>query len=41
LLRGEFSSAEARAFLEFFQAGRRGFARPRRGTAAEEALDGE
>jgi UDP-N-acetylglucosamine acyltransferase len=41
LLRGEFSSAEARASLEFFQAGRRGFARPRRGTAAEEALDGE
>ena len=41
LLHGEFSSAEARTFLEFFQAGRRGFARPRRGTPAEEALDGE
>ncbi len=32
---GEFASAEARAFLEFFGVGRRAFARPRRGAAAE------
>jgi UDP-N-acetylglucosamine acyltransferase len=30
LLRREFSSSEARRFLEFFQTGRRGFARARR-----------
>ena len=38
LQRGEFSSSEARAFLEFFQGGRRGFARSRReGEGADEA----
>jgi UDP-N-acetylglucosamine acyltransferase len=33
LQRGEFGSAEARSLLEFFQSGRRGFARPRRHAA--------
>jgi UDP-N-acetylglucosamine acyltransferase len=33
LQRGEFASAEARSLLEFFQSGRRGFARPRRHAA--------
>jgi len=28
---GTFQTAEARQFLEFFTAGKRGFARPRRG----------
>jgi UDP-N-acetylglucosamine acyltransferase len=35
LQQGTFSSAEARGFLEFFQGGRRGFARIRRGVADE------
>jgi UDP-N-acetylglucosamine acyltransferase len=39
LQRGELSSAEARSFLEFFQGGRRGFARVRR--AQDEADDGD
>jgi UDP-N-acetylglucosamine acyltransferase len=34
---GEFTSAEARGFLEFFQGSRRGFARARRNTAVDEA----
>jgi UDP-N-acetylglucosamine acyltransferase len=38
---GSFSSAEARGFLEFFQGGKRGFARTRRDVAAEEATDEE
>jgi UDP-N-acetylglucosamine acyltransferase len=38
---GTFSSAEARSFLEFFQGGKRGFARTRRDLAAEEAADDE
>ena len=33
---GRFRTAEARRFLEFFTAGKRGFARARRGAAAEE-----
>jgi UDP-N-acetylglucosamine acyltransferase len=37
LQRGTFSSAEAHSFLEFFQGGRRGFARARRNTAADDA----
>lgn len=37
LQRGTFASPEARAFLEFFQGGRRGFARVRRGAADDEA----
>jgi UDP-N-acetylglucosamine acyltransferase len=41
LQRGEFTSAEARNFLEFFQGGRRGFARVRRGTTADEESDAE
>ena len=41
LQRGDFASAEARAFLDFFQGGRRGFARARRGVAADEANDDE
>jgi UDP-N-acetylglucosamine acyltransferase len=32
LQRGTFTSAEARSFLDFFQGGRRGFARARRGS---------
>jgi UDP-N-acetylglucosamine acyltransferase len=39
LQRGSFASAEARRFLEFFQGGRRGFARARRSGAADEAND--
>lgn len=39
LRRGEFTSAEARHFLEFFQGGRRGFARARRGTDDDESND--
>jgi UDP-N-acetylglucosamine acyltransferase len=39
LQRGTFTSPEARSFLDFFQGGRRGFARVRRGSAAEEAND--
>ena len=35
LQQGTFSSAEARGFLEFFQGGRRGFARIRRGVVDE------
>lgn len=34
---GEYASAEARAFLEFFTTGKRGFARARRGASAETA----
>ena len=33
---GAFTSAEARSFLEFFQSGRRGFVRTRRGGAADD-----
>jgi UDP-N-acetylglucosamine acyltransferase len=32
---GSYSSAEARSLLEFFQGGRRGFARPRRGSTGD------
>ena len=32
---GRYVSSEARAFLEFFQGGRRGFARSRRGVSAD------
>jgi UDP-N-acetylglucosamine acyltransferase len=39
LLQGTFTSAEARSLLEFFQGGRRGFARLRQGDAADEAKD--
>jgi UDP-N-acetylglucosamine acyltransferase len=41
LQRGTFASAEARSFLEFFQGGRRGFARTRGRLAADEANDDE
>jgi UDP-N-acetylglucosamine acyltransferase len=41
LQRGTFTSAEARSFLEFFQGGKRGFARARRGVVADEAADDE
>ena len=41
LQRGEFGSAEARNFLQFFAGGRRGFVRTRRSTAADEQNDGE
>jgi UDP-N-acetylglucosamine acyltransferase len=41
LQRGEFGSAEARNFLQFFAGGRRGFVRTRRGAAADEPGDGE
>jgi UDP-N-acetylglucosamine acyltransferase len=41
LQRGTFASAEARSFLEFFQGGRRGFARARGRLAADEANDDE
>jgi UDP-N-acetylglucosamine acyltransferase len=40
LQQGTFTSAEARGLLEFFQGGRRGFARPGRGGASDEA-DGD
>lgn len=36
-----FTSAEARSFLDFFQGGRRGFARSRRGAGADEPNDDE
>jgi UDP-N-acetylglucosamine acyltransferase len=39
LQRGEFTSIEARHFLEFFQGGRRGFARSRRNGVAAQAND--
>jgi UDP-N-acetylglucosamine acyltransferase len=39
LQRGTFTSAEARSLLEFFQGGRRGFARVRQRDAADEAHD--
>jgi len=38
---GAFTSAEARSFLEFFQSGRRGFVRTRRGAPAAEATDSD
>lgn len=38
---GSFASAEARAFLEFFQSGRRGFVRTRRGGGADGAADSD
>jgi UDP-N-acetylglucosamine acyltransferase len=41
LQQGGFSSAEARSLLEFFQGGRRGFARTRRGGAPSEEDDGD
>ena len=41
LLQGDFNSAEARSFLEFFQGGRRGFARVRRLGGSEETEDSE
>jgi hypothetical protein len=34
---GDYSSAEARRFLEFFSEGRRGFVRARRGAAEAES----
>lgn len=37
LARGEFASPEARHLLEFYQEGRRGFVRPRRGLTEAEA----
>jgi UDP-N-acetylglucosamine acyltransferase len=40
LQQGNLVSAEARSLLEFFQGGRRGFARPRQGVASD-AADGE
>ena len=39
LQHGGFASAEARRFLDFFQGGRRGFARTRRRGATDEAND--
>jgi len=39
LQHGSYSSAEARSLLEFFQGGRRGFARPGRGGAGDEPDD--
>ncbi len=41
LQRGDFGSAEARNFLQFFAGGRRGFVRTRRSAAADEPNDGE
>jgi UDP-N-acetylglucosamine acyltransferase len=41
LERGTFTSVEARSFLDFFQGGRRGFARARARRAADEANDDE
>ena len=41
LQRGEFGSAEARNFLQFFAGGRRGFVRSRRGAEADAPSDGE
>jgi UDP-N-acetylglucosamine acyltransferase len=38
---GAFTSAEARSFLEFFQSGRRGFVRTRRGASAADAADSD
>ena len=40
LQQGTFISAEARSLLEFFQGGKRGFARPRQGNA-HDAADGD
>ena len=37
LVRGDFSSTEARQLLEFYRTGRRGFARTRRGSGAAES----
>jgi UDP-N-acetylglucosamine acyltransferase len=37
LASGDYSSAEARRFLEFFSEGRRGFVRARRGAAEVES----
>jgi len=39
LLQGGFSSSEARTFLEFFQGGRRGFARPRQDAEGIDAAE--
>ena len=39
LQHGSYTSAEARSLLEFFQGGRRGFARPRRAGAGDEPGD--
>jgi UDP-N-acetylglucosamine acyltransferase len=39
LQQGQFSTSEARTFLEFFQGGRRGFARPRRDGEATDGAD--
>jgi UDP-N-acetylglucosamine acyltransferase len=41
LQQGGFSSAEARSLLQFFQGGRRGFARTRRGGAPSAEDDGD
>jgi UDP-N-acetylglucosamine acyltransferase len=41
LAKGELNSPEARQYLEFFAAGRRGFARTRRATNAMELNEGE
>jgi UDP-N-acetylglucosamine acyltransferase len=41
LQQGTFISAEARSLLEFFQVGKRGFARPRQGSANDAADDDE
>ena len=41
LQQGKFSSAEARTFLEFFQHGRRGFARPGRDGEGGEVIERE
>ena len=38
---GAFTSAEARSFLEFFQSGRRGFVRTRKGALAADATDSD
>jgi len=38
---GAFTSTEARSFLEFFQSGRRGFVRTRRGAGADDAGDSD
>ena len=41
LQQGTFISAESRSLLEFFQFGKRGFARPRQGSASDAADDEE
>jgi len=38
---GTFTSAEARSYLEFFQSGRRGFVRTRRGAGTDGAIDSD